>query len=60
MNWEAAHVVVSGVVALVGVANYVMLLSIRLEISKLNGELKEWARETFVAKDPVAAIVRRT
>ena len=39
----AATVILAGA----GVANYVVLQAIKLEVTKLSGEIKEWARKEF-------------
>ncbi|MGP0071207.1 MAG: hypothetical protein ACLPWF_04650 [Bryobacteraceae bacterium] len=47
MNWEVIHVVLTVILAVAGLINYLMLLSIQLAMVKLMLELKEWARKEF-------------
>jgi ferritin-like protein len=51
MSWEAAHVLITSVVAVAALGNYFVLLSIKLKVAELEGALREWARGEFAAKD---------
>ena len=59
MNWPMISALMTGVLAIAGAANYFMLLSIKLEISRLASDLREWARNTFAEKQHVDSIDRR-
>jgi hypothetical protein len=50
VNWEAVHTAMTALMALAGIANYIVLQAIRLELAKLDGRLKEWARDQFADK----------
>ena len=49
----------TGALALAGAANYFMLLAIKLEISRLASDLREWARNTFAEKQHVDNLDKR-
>lgn len=51
--------ILTGVLAVAGAANYFLLLQIKLEISRLASDLREWARNTFAEKQHVDNIDRR-
>ena len=55
MNWEVIHVVLTCILAIAGLINYLMLLSIQLAMVKLMLELKEWARGEFPGTETYAA-----
>lgn len=51
MTWEAVGVIAAIVLGLGQFANLFLSLKIHLIVTQQKGELQEWARETFVAKD---------
>ena len=51
--------IMTGILAIAGAANYFLLLQIKLEISRLASDLREWARNTFAEKQHVDSIDRR-
>jgi hypothetical protein len=53
INWEMVHAGLTAVLGLAGLLNYLILMSIRLEISRLDGNLKEWVRQHFVTAEYV-------
>ena len=59
MDLQLAQLLATLLIAAGAVANYVMLQSIKLEISRLSGELKEWARQTFADHDSVRRLEER-
>jgi hypothetical protein len=42
MNWDTVHTVSAIVVALVGAANFIVMLEIKKEITEAVSALKEW------------------
>ena len=54
MNWETF----SGIMALVGIANYLMLLSIKQSIAENNDRLREWINGSFMRSKEVVACIR--
>jgi hypothetical protein len=51
MNWEA----IGGLIALAGVANYLMLLSVKQTIAENNDRLREWINGSFMRSKEVDA-----
>ena len=56
MNWETF----SGIMALVGIANYLMLLSIKQSIAENNDRLREWINGSFMRSKEVEARIKAT
>lgn len=51
MNWEA----IGAIVAVLGAANYLMLLSIKNTIAENNDKLREWINGSFMRSKEVDA-----
>lgn len=56
MNWEAVGGITGVVIAIASVITLYVSLTTRLAVTELKGSLKEWARETFVAKDDITGL----
>ncbi len=54
-----AEAIVVAIIAVAGLANYIMLLSINAKLSQMNGTLREWARSTFADQRDIARLEER-
>ncbi len=50
MSSGTFQIILTCVFAAAALANYVVLLSINLKISQLNGTIREWSRQNFAEK----------
>ncbi len=56
MSITILQIVITCIFAAAALANYIVLLSINLKISLLNGTIREWSRENFAEKQHLNAV----
>ena len=58
MSTTILQILITCIFAAAALANYIVLLSINLKISQLNGTIREWSREQFAEKEHLNAVQR--
>ncbi len=56
MSSGTFQIVLTGVLAAAAAANYIMLQSIKLGVSELNSNLREWSRQNFAEKQHLNSV----
>jgi hypothetical protein len=56
MNTAMFQIILTSVFAAAALANYVVLQSIKLGVSELNSNLREWSRQNFAEKEHVNSV----